>query len=199
MEKLILKIKKVLMEPKTVWSEIQTENETVSSLLKSYILPLAAIPAIASLIGYWLIGINVPPWGRMASFEWGLNQAISSYIAIVAGILLTSWVISWLAPKFGTTVTLDNAVKLVTYSYFPIFIGGIFYLIPSLAIIASLAGIYGLYILYQGFTPITGVSDKKRTSYYVVSLITMIVLFFVLGLIIASILGALGLSQMKYQ
>lgn len=197
MEELLQRVKKVLMQPKEAWIEIQGENESISSLLKKYVLILALIPAIAALIGYWLVGVNVPYWGRMASFEWGLNQAITSYLSSIIGVILTGWIISWLAPKFNTAVSLNDAVKLVTYSYFPTFVAGIFLFIPSLSIIASLAGLYGLYILYLGFAPITGVSEEKRTPYFVVSLVVMIVLFVVIGLAIAAILGAFGISQMQ--
>lgn len=197
MEKLLSRIKLIILNPNDAWKTIQQEEGVVSEILKHYVLPLAAIPALASLIGYWLIGVKIPLWGRMASFEWGLNQAITSYVSMVAGVLITGWVISYLAPKFNANVSLGNAVKMVAYSYTPVFIAGVFYLMPSLGIIASLAGIYGLYILYLGFEHITNVNKEKHTTYFVVSLLVLILVYFVLGVLIAAILGAFGLSGVK--
>lgn len=197
MEKIITRIKEVLLNPAEAWKHIRNEEGNVQEILKQYVLPLAAIPAIASFIGYWLIGVKVPLWGRMTSFEWGLSQAITSYVSLVAGVLITGWVISYLAPKFNANVSFGNAVKLVAYSYTPIFVAGIFYLVPSLSIIAGLAGLYGLYILYIGFEPVTSVPKEKQTSYFVVSLLVLIAVYFLLGLLIAAILGAIGLSGLK--
>ncbi|MCF8361552.1 MAG: YIP1 family protein [Prolixibacteraceae bacterium] len=197
MEKLLSRIKLIILNPNDAWKTIQQEEGVVSEILKHYVLPLAAIPALASLIGYWLVGVNVPIWGRMASFEWGLSQAITSYVSLVAGVLIAGWVISYLAPKFNANVSPGDAVKMVAYSYTPVFIAGVFYLIPSLGIIASLAGIYGLYILYLGFEPITRVPKDKQTTYFVISLLVLILVYFLLGLIIAAFLGVFGLSGTK--
>lgn len=197
MEKIINRIKEVLLNPREAWEVISTEEGVVSDVLKKYVLPLAAIPALASFIGYWLIGVKVPLWGRMASFEWGLSQAITSYVSLVAGVLISGWVISYLASKFDANVSFGNAVKMVAYSYTPIFVAGIFYLIPSLSIIAGLAGLYGLYILYIGFEHITKVSKEKHTTYFVISLLALVLVYFLLGLIIAAFMGAIGLSGVK--
>ncbi|MDA3881568.1 MAG: Yip1 family protein [Prolixibacteraceae bacterium] len=197
MEKMINRIKEVLLNPGEAWKVIRKDEGVVSDILKQYVLPLAAIPALASLIGYWLIGIKVPLWGRYSSFEWGLSQAITSYVSLVAGVLITGWVISYLASRFNAKVTLGNAVKMVAYSYTPVFVAGIFYLVPSLAIIAGLAGLYSLYILYLGFEPITNVPKEKRTAYFVVSILVLILVYFLLALLIGTILGVLGLSGVK--
>jgi hypothetical protein len=198
MDKIFQKVKEVLLTPALAWESIKNEQETAAGIIKNYVLLLALIPALSAFIGYALIGIKVPFYGHVSSVEMGLNQAISMYVGYVVGIWLTGFVISKLAPSFQTKVSVDDAVKMVAYSYTPVFIAGIFYIIPSLSIIASIAGIYGLYILYLGFVPVTKVSEQKKTAYFVVSLLVLIVLFVLLSLIIGAILGAFGLAASKF-
>ena len=54
---------------------------------------------------------------------------------------------------------------------------GIFYIIPSLGVLAVIAGLYGLYVLYLGFnTPMMDTPKDKIISYLVVSIVVVVVL-----------------------
>ena len=190
--------KDIVLKPKETWEVIAQEPTAQKDLIMSYILPLAIIPAIASLIGYGFVGINLPLIGKVSSVEWGLNQAITSFAGTFLGIFISGWIISLLAPSYNTKLSMDDAIKLVAYSYTPSLIAGVLYLIPALSIIAVVAGIYGLYILYLGFKPITKVADDKAGTYFVVSLLLIIVVFVVLSVVLGLILAGIGLQTIKY-
>ena len=192
--------KQMVMQPKATWEVIRNEEISISNLLTSYILPLALIPAIASFIGFGFIGFNSGFFGHAASIEWGISQAIISFAGTFIGILASAWVINQLAPRFGVTLSIANAVKLVAYSYTPALLAGVFYLIPSLTVFVAIGGIYSLYVLYLGFQPITNVSEEQKTGYFLLSLIVIIALFmaisFVLGIVLATI-GLTGIHNMN--
>ena len=76
----------------------------------------------------------------------------------------------------------------MAYSYAPMFVAGVFYILPSLSWLASLAGLYGLYLLYIGLQPMMKAPADKQTSYFVVSLIVTIVVSAVLSAILTAIL-----------
>ena len=187
MEQLINRVKQILLKPKEEWEVISKEETPVMKMLTGYILPLSLIGVVAAFIGYGLIGIKMPWFGRIASIEWGVYSAITHFISVFAGVVLSGWIISILAPSFGTKLSLDDGVKLVGYAYTPVLIAAVFSIIPNLAILGSLLGLYGLFLLYIGFKPITKVAEDKVTGYFLVSLLVMIVVFFVLGLILAAI------------
>jgi len=195
MENLINRTKNMVLQPKETWEVIKIEETTLSSLLTSYVFPLALIPAIASFIGYGIIGFNTGFFGQAASIEWGISQAITTFASAFIGVIISAWVISLLAKNFGTDVTLNNAAKLVSYSYTPSLLAGIFYLIPALTILAIVGAIYSLYILYIGFQPITNVSEGQKTSYFVVSLIAIIVISAVLTFVSGIILTTFGIAS----
>jgi hypothetical protein len=183
---LVSRVKQILTSPKTEWPVIEAENAPHAKVFTTYVVPLALIPAVASLIGYWLIGTH-----GLHLFRFGLYHAILQYVLMLGGTYVTAFVIDALAPNFSAQKSLDKAYSLVAYAYTPAMIGGIFYLIPALSSLASLAGLYSLYLLYIGLKPLMKQPEDKTMSYFIVSLIVFVVAFAVLTLVIGAILGAI--------
>jgi len=187
MENIINRVKNVLVSPKTEWPTIEAENAPHGKVFTSYVVPLALIPAVAAFIGYGLIGYSA--FGvHVGSFSLGVRQAIMQYATMLGGTYLTAFVIDMLAANFGARKDLNRAFSLVAYAYTPMFVGGMFYLLPSLSWIASLAGLYGLYLLYIGLQPMMKAPAEKQTTYFVVSLIVTIVVSVVLSFVLTAIL-----------
>jgi hypothetical protein len=184
---IIEKVKNILVSPKTEWQTIGAENAPHVKVFTNYIVPLALIPAIAAFIGYGLIGYSVLGH-HVSSVSWGLRQAVVQYIAMLGGTYITAFVINALAENFGAKKDFDRAFSLVAYAYTPMFVGGVFYLLPSLSWLASLAGLYGLYLLYIGLRPMMKVPADRQTSYFVASLVVTIVVSAVLSFMLAAAL-----------
>lgn len=184
---MINRVKQILVSPKTEWQTIDRENNTNIIVLTKYVLLLAAIPAIAAFIGYGIIGYSVLGY-HVSSISLGIKQAIIQYITMVGGVYITAFVIDLLATNFASQKNFDKAFSLVAYAYTPAFVGGIFYIYHSLTILASLAGIYSLYLLYIGLAPMMKTPTEKRTAYFVVSLLVMLAVFFVLSLVLATVI-----------
>jgi hypothetical protein len=177
----------MLVSPKGEWPAIEAENAPHVQVFTGYVVLLALIPAVAAFIGYGLIGYSA--FGvHVHSFGWGLRQAIVQYAAMLGGTYLTAFVINALADNFGARKDFDRAFSLVAYAYTPMFVAGVFYLLPSLSWLASLAGLYGLYLLYTGLQPLMKAPADKQTSYFVVSLIVTIVVSAVLSVVLAAML-----------
>jgi hypothetical protein len=195
---LVDRAKKILLEPKKEWPVIEQEATTPVQLISSYLVILALIPAIASFIGYGLIGIEIPFFGHIGSISWGIRQAIVQLVVTIGGAILTAFIIDALAPNFGATKNFNKALQLVVYSYTPSMIAGIFFVYPSLAIIATLAGIYGLYLLYVGIGPMMKAPQEKVTGYFVVSLIATILVMIILSAVMSALLiGSTGLDALR--
>ena len=70
----------------------------------------------------------------------------------------------------------------------PMWIGGIFYIIPFLTFLAWLASLYGLYILYLGFAnPLMDTPKDKVVGYLLVSIVVIVVLSMVVFLVLGAI------------
>ena len=189
---LINRAKSILLSPKTEWTVIETEKTDVKTLTLNYLLPLALIPAIAGFIGFGLIGQNVLGM-HIGSAGYGLRYAIVSLVSTIGGAFLTAYIIDLLAPSFGSEKNFLQSFKLVVYSYTPMMVAGVFLIIPALGILATLAGLYGLYLLYIGLQPMKKTPDDKKTTYFVVSLIVVIIGSVVLSAILSSIFITSGI------
>ncbi len=189
---IVERVKNILLNPKQEWEVIEKETTDIPQLITGYLLLLALIPAVASFIGYWLIGVKVPFYGHMGSFSWGIKYAIMAFVSPLVSAFIAAFVINALAESFGSQKDMRRAMQLVVYSFTASLVAGIFNIIPTLGIIATLAGIYGLYILYVGLQPMMKTPQEKVTSYFVVSLLVMIVVSIVVGAILSAIIIGRG-------
>lgn len=169
------------MAPKTEWPIIETEQTDVKTLTINYLLPLALITAVASFIGQNVFGVHV------GSIGYGLRYALISLVSTIGGAFLTAYIIDLLASSFGSEKNFLQSFKLVVYSYTPMLVAGILLIIPTLGILASLAGLYGLYLLFLGLQPLKKTPEDKKVTYFVISLIVVILGSIVLSAILASI------------
>ena len=102
--------------------------------------------------------------------------------------------IQQLAPTFGSRGDLAQALKLVAYSYTPIWIAGVLYLIIFLAPLGIIAALYAIYLFYLGLPPVMHTPPDKVVLYMLVSAIVVIVVHFVLQ----AIVGTMMMTPMGY-
>lgn len=186
------RVKNILLQPKLEWPKIDGEPATIGGLYTSYVLPVAAIPAIAGLIGalafgYSLFGITYRP-----SMGAALSTALTQYIMALVGVFVLSLIIDWLAPTFGGVKNNIQAFKVAAYSATAAWVAGILAIIPSLAMLGGLLGLYSLYLLYVGLPLLMKAPADKAMSYTVVTIIAAIVLALVIGMLVAPISGMFG-------
>jgi hypothetical protein len=174
------RIKNILLKPKEEWLVIDTESTTVADLYKSYIVPLAAIGPVASIIGSLIGG---------GSLYYAITGAVVSYVLGLVGVYVIALIIDALAPTFSGQKNSVQALKVVAYAWTAFWLTGIFSLIPVLAILAIL-GLYSLYLLYLGLPVLMKVPQDKALGYTVVVIVVGIVVVgvvtFISGVLIAS-------------
>jgi hypothetical protein len=187
----------IFTKPKDEWEVIKNENMSVKDLFLKYAIILAAIPAVAGLIGYTLIGISFGYGTFRMPFARGLTWAIFTYVLSLGGAFLLGFIIDTLAPSFGAKKDLNQSMKVVIFAYTATWLGGVFYLIPSLSILGALIGIYTLVLLYMGMKRIKEVPQEKMVGYYVVTLIVSIAVYIVMGLIVGAV--AFGSAAAAYK
>ena len=105
-------------------------------------------------------------------------------------MFLLAFIIDALAPTFGCTKNLVAAVKIAVFSYTPVWVAGILGIIPAISILCILASIYSLYLLYMGLQKIKEPANDKLMPYFVVSIVALIVIYWLVGFIVSRI--ALG-------
>lgn len=167
---LVARAKAIILTPKTEWVVIEQEQTTVQELYRSYIIPLAAIAPIATIIGYSVFGVNLGVFGAYRvplgrSISAGVTHFVLSLVTVYVGGLI----INALAPKFGGVADQMQAFKLSAYGSTAGWLAGIFALLPGLRTLAIL-GLYSLYLLFLG-VPVMMKSPDDRTPGYVAAVV----------------------------
>jgi hypothetical protein len=177
------RVKGILLKPKQEWQTISKEATAIPELYKTYIVILAAIGPVASIIGMSLVGIRIPFVGsfRVSIFT-SISSAVVHYILTLVGVYVLALIIDALAPMFSGEKSINQAFKVATYSYTPGWIVGIVALIPSLSPLGIL-GLYGLYLLYLGLPVLMKSPQEKSLGYTVAVIIAAIVIFVAIGFI----------------
>ena len=188
--KLMARVKAILMTPKTEWPVIAAEPATVPDLYKNYIAILAAIPAIAgfikgSLIGYGMFGVSYrTPIGT------GITAAIVSYVLSLVLVYVVGLIIDALAPSFGGEKNAIQALKAAAYSYTASWVASIGVVVPGIGWLIALAGgIYGIYLLYLGLPATMKSPPEKAAGYTAVTIIIAIVLGWIVAIVVAGVAG----------
>ena len=184
---LVERAKAIILTPKEEWPKIATETTTQAEILKTWVLPLAAIGPIASLLGGQVFGYGAFGFSYRPGIVSALVTAIFTYGLAIASVFVLAFIADFLAPKFNGVSNRTNAFKLVAYGYTASWLAGVFGLIPALAFF-TLLGLYSLYLIYTGVTPLMQVPQDKAAGYTAVTILCAVVL----ALIVAPIVGAVS-------
>ena len=192
LNKLIARVKGILLTPKTEWPVIAGEQTTVADLYKGYILWLAAIPPVFTFLKASFIGISVPFAGTIRiGVGAGLSQLVLGYALSLAMFYVVALIIDALAPNFGGTRDRVQALKTIAYAYTASCVAGIAAILPFIAVLIMIAAaIYGIYLLYLGLPHTMKCPQDKAAGYTAVVIIVAIILTFVIGAIVGSVTGA---------
>src|SRR5262245_6742686 len=176
---IVSRIKNIITTPQTEWAVISSEPTDPPTLYTSYIMPLSAIPPVATFLGLLIFGVA----GFRSPIGTLLITLVVSYILALVMVGVMGFIFAKLAPSFGGQDDVNQGLKLAAYAATPAWIGGIFALLPFLSIIAALCGLYGLYLLYLGIPVLMKNPQEKTLVYAVTAIVIEIVIFFVVGFI----------------
>jgi len=188
--KLIARVKAILMTPKTEWPVIAAEPATVADLYKNYIIWLAAIPVVCrfikgSFIGYGAFGI-----GYTVPVATGITGMVVGYALSLALVFVVAMIVDALAPTFGGQKNQVQAMKAVAYSWTASWVAGVATLIPWLGWLIALAALaYGIYLLSLGLPATMKSPPDKAAGYTAVTIILAIILGWIVSIVVGGIVG----------
>ena len=187
---LVERAKNILLTPKTEWPVIDAEPTTVGDIYKNYVIVLAAIPAICSFIGSSLFGYSVLGVAFRVPIITALSTAIVSYVLSLISVYVLGMIVDALAPSFGGTRSQIQGFKVAAYSNTAGWVAGIVMILPQLAPLAIIGSLYGFYLLYLGLPVVMKAPKEKALAYTVVTILAAIVLFFIVGAVVAAVSAA---------
>jgi hypothetical protein len=171
---LVERAKNILLSPKTEWPRIAAEPMTAQSIYTGWVMILAAIGPLATVIG---IGVTL-------GFGFSLRLAIASYLVTLVMVAIVALIVDVLAPYFGGVKDFVAALKLAAFSYTAAFVAGVFHLLGGLGgVLFFIAALYSWYLLYLGAPVLRKASGDKA----VVFTLAVALAAFAIGIVFARV------------
>ena len=169
---ILAKAKGLLVEPGKTWEAIAAEPMTLGGVFAGYVLPLAAIPSIASAIGTYLSG-NQPNFPELAI----------SYAIALLSVLIMGKIMAPLAARFGAPSDGEAGMKLAAFAPTGAWVGGMALIVPSIGGLLALVGaLYTLYLFFDGAQRLFPVEPVKARMLGFSAVLASILLNMLIGL-----------------
>jgi len=192
-KEIISKALRISLIPSIQWKEIRIEKETPKELMWNFAFPVILFSAIGRDIGLFLVAKSV--------LGYSLNLAILLFFNLVSWvvipyllILLAAYTLYFSLPKLGIETDYIRILKLVVYTFTPLFIVTFFvYLHPLLRILIPI-GIYifiayTLYVFWYGVQEMFDISLEKKLRFIVITIAVGFVIIFLAQHIYGLLLG----------
>lgn len=181
------RVRNICVDPTREWPIIEREDTRMADLVAGYLVPLAALGAVAGFIGGSIVGATIPFMGTVRqSFVGGLVSAGVAFVLTIVGCLVLGWIINALAPTFGGRQDTRQAFKVAVYAYTPGLVAGVLAVLPMLSALAGVvAGLYGLYLLYLGLPVLMKTPTDKAVAYTAVVVVCAIVGMVAMGAVLS--------------
>lgn len=166
---IVARARGLITRPREEWGVIAGEPSSTAELLKGYVVPMSAIPAVAGFVGLAVFARMFA--AVLPGFSVGalLVQSVLTYLLGLLWVWVFGKIVRALAPSFGGTGEEGPAMKLAAYSPTASWLAGAFTLVPSLAVLALL-GLYSLYIIYAG-VPVVARVPRERALAFTLALV----------------------------
>jgi hypothetical protein len=184
MEKFFDRLRNILVTPEAEWKVIADESEPLYQSLLIYIVPLSMLSSLPFVID----GQNVlEQLSITLSFEERVLIGVFVYpVSTVLNVLLESWIINWLAGKFGGEKNFRNAARLSIFSAIPTYLATAVNLLGFFLL--TIAGsAYAFYLIWLGLDVMMKPASEHKRLYF-----AWIILVPIVPLLLAMIILALA-------
>ena len=155
----------LFINPKKEWQAIHDSECSVTRGYISYVLILAAIPPVAGYFGTTMFGWQLGARDAVKlAHESALIIAVAYYLVMLVGVFTMGVMIQWMGRTYGAEQPLARTVSLAAYTATPLFLVGIFELVPVIWInfLVGLPALgYTVVLLYTGLPIMMGISEEK--------------------------------------
>ena len=184
------RIVNLIFRPTAEWDLIAGEVTSVDALLRHYILPLALLAPVATVIGMKTFDRAWDPLhGYLVPAEQILGAGVATFFAIVGSIFALAAIFALIVPMFGGTRDYVAALKVATYGSIPVMLAGATLLLPVMAIIAFVGLCHTLFLFWLGARRVLHVPAGGEAEFVGIS---MVLLTFA-SVLAGAAAGALGL------
>ena len=176
----------IIASPKEEWIKIKKEDNTFFQLIANFLFPLLILTAFASMIGSYFQMV-----GNGFERDILIISGLEPFLSILISILISILAINAMIKTFGGTPNINQASKLVVYSFVPgILVAIIFGMIPWFYIL-GLFFLYSFYIFYHGTPVMLNIPPERQSNFSILSSTTILIVYLMINFILSSSFGAI--------
>jgi len=159
--------RRLILQPTQEWAAIAGEFTSAGPIYTRYLVPMAAIGPLAATVGTIISG------GQRSTLAG--TYTVSAMDAVTSGVLeyglnLTgAWVfalvIEMLSPTFGGQRNRVQALKVAAYASTPYWLGGALALLPKLAPLGAVLGLYSIRLVALALPGVMKASRDKNAAF----------------------------------
>ncbi len=177
-----------IINPGKAWEVVHREERPMRFVRGSFFVPLVILVAVSSFLGsMFFINTTLKPM-------YSVMTAVSTFLFLYLGVYCSTFVVREIMKAMDLGHDFLVAFKLVAYSMAPIFLSlTVSRLFESLLFI-NVLGLYGLYIFWIGMEVMVNPPDHKKLPMIIASVISMLIIFFLLQIILSKLSQTLYFS-----
>ena len=177
----------LVFRPAEEWAVIAREPANVDLMLRRYILPLAALTPIATLIGMTVFdrawdaeqGYLVPP-------DQIFNAAATTFFGIIGSVFALAAIMALIAPMYQCKRDFLAALKVSVHGAGPLLLSGATLVLPAMVVVSMVALCYTLFLYYVGARAVLQVR-RDQAEFIGISMLLLTFVSMMAGMIAASI------------
>jgi hypothetical protein len=192
-KEVLIKAMRISLIPSIEWKIIKNEQETPKGLMWNFGFPIILFSAIGRDFGLFFVAKSVLGYS-LNLFILMLFNLVSWVVIPYLLILFAVYTLYYSLPKLGIDADLLSILKLVLYTFTPLFIVTFFvYLHPLLRILIPI-GIYifiayTLYVFWYGVQELFDITLEKKLRFIVITIAVGFVVIFLAQHIYGLLLG----------
>ncbi len=148
----LARAQRLILHPRQEWAAIAGEFTSAGRIYRGFLLPVAAIGPLAATVGTILSGGERSSLAAIGSTNLIAVYAFALVIDLLAGIL-------------GGQRNQVQALKVAAYGSSPYWLGGALAVLPKLAPIGLLLGLYSVRLYAAGLAPVMKTPPDKTLPY----------------------------------
>jgi hypothetical protein len=193
LKEIFIKAIRISLIPSVQWKSIKIEQETPKELMWNFAFPIILFSAIGRDIGLFFVASAV--------LGYSINLAILLLFNLISWVVIpylliifAAYILNFSLPKLGIETDYLRVLKLVVYTFIPLFIITFFvYLHPLLRILIPI-GLYifiayTLYVFWYGVQELFDISLEKKLRFIVITIVVGFVIIFLAQHIYGLLLG----------
>jgi hypothetical protein len=187
---ILTRVRNILTRPRAEWPVIEREFTEPAFLFVRYVAILALVPALAGFIGAALVGVRVSAGTFHEPFASAAANAVIGYLLAFLVVYVVALVIDLLTRFVGGERNFMNAVKLAAYAHTPVWLAGVFLLMPGLRFL-TLLGLYSAWLLWTGL-PVLMKTPRGRVplmtaAIMLIAFVTIVALSLLTGFVLRGV------------